>query len=197
MFSYARQRHTDQVDRRDPGCPELRPARSGAREVPGSARADRRADGADPDQDAQDRGPGRQNGYGTSAANHARHRAANNFGGGSVRAADGGLSLWPGFFGMAGLGPTAERHLRQGTAWAHRQSRTSRYPPHADRGRYVSIELAGERTSIPDVSWLARLLVREPRMLVAIALANKMARAIWAMLPKGQDYRDPIPAAAA
>lgn len=53
------------------------------------------------------------------------------------------------------------------------------------------------RKSIPDGSWLARLLERKPRMLVAIAMANKMARAIWAMLTKGQDYRDPAPAAAA
>lgn len=40
-------------------------------------------------------------------------------------------------------------------------------------------------------SWLARMRARKPRMLVAIALANKMARAIWAMLMKGVDFRDP------
>lgn len=34
------------------------------------------------------------------------------------------------------------------------------------------------RRSIPDGSWLARMLARKPRMLVAIALANRMARAI-------------------
>ena len=34
----------------------------------------------------------------------------------------------------------------------------------------------------------------KPRMLVAIALANKMARSIWAMLTKGQDYRGPVAA---
>ncbi|OAZ65922.1 hypothetical protein SRCM100623_00452 [Acetobacter pasteurianus] len=28
-------------------------------------------------------------------------------------------------------------------------------------------------------------------MLVAIALANRMARAIWAMATKQEDYRDP------
>ena len=33
-------------------------------------------------------------------------------------------------------------------------------------------------------SWLARMLARKPKMLVAIALANKMARRIWAMLTK-------------
>jgi transposase len=39
-------------------------------------------------------------------------------------------------------------------------------------------------------SWLARMLARKPKMLVAIALANKMARKIWAMLTKQEDYRD-------
>lgn len=45
--------------------------------------------------------------------------------------------------------------------------------------------------SIPDRSWLARLRARKPKMLVAIALANRMARAIWAMLTKNEDYREP------
>lgn len=40
-------------------------------------------------------------------------------------------------------------------------------------------------------SWLARMLARKPRMLVAIALANKMARMVWAMLVREEDYRDP------
>lgn len=48
------------------------------------------------------------------------------------------------------------------------------------------------RKSIREGSWLARMLERKPRMLVAVALANKMARAIWAMLTKGEDYRDPM-----
>jgi transposase len=47
------------------------------------------------------------------------------------------------------------------------------------------------RKSIPAGSWLARLLARKPRMLVAVALANKMARAIWAMLTKQENYRHP------
>jgi transposase len=53
------------------------------------------------------------------------------------------------------------------------------------------------RQSIPEGSWLARLSARKPMMLVAIALANKMARAIWAMLTKQKDYRDPMLAVAA
>ena len=40
-------------------------------------------------------------------------------------------------------------------------------------------------------SWLARMLAKKPRMLVAIALANKMARMIWAMMTRDETYRDP------
>ena len=35
------------------------------------------------------------------------------------------------------------------------------------------------------------MLERKSLMLVAIALANKMARQLWAMLIKNEDYRDP------
>lgn len=40
-------------------------------------------------------------------------------------------------------------------------------------------------------SWLGRLMHRKPKMLAAIALANKMARQLWAMLTKHIDYQDP------
>src|SRR5690554_3557880 len=53
------------------------------------------------------------------------------------------------------------------------------------------------RKSIPEGSWLARIAARKPRMLVAIALANKMARMIWALLTKNEDYRDSAQVAAA
>ncbi len=53
------------------------------------------------------------------------------------------------------------------------------------------------RKSIPDGSWLAGMLMRKPRMLVAIALANKMARQIWAMLTSNEDFRNPTLAVAA
>ena len=42
--------------------------------------------------------------------------------------------------------------------------------------------------------WLADLLERKPRKLAAVALANKMARILWAMMARGEAYR---PAAAA
>jgi len=39
---------------------------------------------------------------------------------------------------------------------------------------------------------LEKMLARKPRMLVAIALANKMARGLWAMLKKNEEYRGPV-----
>ena len=53
------------------------------------------------------------------------------------------------------------------------------------------------RKGVPERGWIARIMARKPRMLVAIALANKMARVIWAMLTKGEDFRDPTLAGAA
>src|SRR5438270_12423486 len=44
--------------------------------------------------------------------------------------------------------------------------------------------------------WLAQLLARRPFKVVAIALANKMARVAWALLAKGETYRVPRLAAA-
>lgn len=53
------------------------------------------------------------------------------------------------------------------------------------------------RKPVQDGSWLDRMLKRKPKMLVAIALANKMARTIWAVLTKQEDYRDPAKTVAA
>ena len=58
----------------------------------------------------------------------------------------------------------------------------------------MSVIQAAQRFGMPEGCWLARMLARKPRMVVAIALANKMARAIWAMLSKGEDYRNPAAA---
>ncbi len=48
------------------------------------------------------------------------------------------------------------------------------------------------RRGAPAGSWLARMLERKPIPVVAVALANKMARGIWAMLTRDQDYRGPV-----
>jgi transposase len=48
----------------------------------------------------------------------------------------------------------------------------------------------------PKGSWLEQMLARKPRMLVTVALANKMARIIWALLVKQENYRAPVAAKA-
>ena len=45
--------------------------------------------------------------------------------------------------------------------------------------------------------WVTRLLARKPFRVVAVALANKMARVAWALLARGGSYRAPALAAAA
>jgi len=60
----------------------------------------------------------------------------------------------------------------------------------------VAVVRWAARKGAPDGSWLARMLARKPKMLVAVALANRMARTAWALLRKEEDYRDPAMAAA-
>jgi transposase len=45
-------------------------------------------------------------------------------------------------------------------------------------------------------AWLLKLLERKPKKLAAVALANKMARIVWAMLTSGEAYRRTTPVAA-
>ena len=45
--------------------------------------------------------------------------------------------------------------------------------------------------------WVMRLLAKKPAKLVAVAVANKMARIAWAIMAKGGYYRAPEFAAAA
>jgi transposase len=60
----------------------------------------------------------------------------------------------------------------------------------------VAVVRWAARKGAPEGSWLARMLARKPKMLVAVALANRMARTAWALLRKGEDYREPAMAAA-
>jgi len=55
-------------------------------------------------------------------------------------------------------------------------------------GAMSHVRAACRKPPVP-ASWLARMLVKKPKMLVAVALANKMARSVWAMLTKEEGYR--------
>ena len=48
------------------------------------------------------------------------------------------------------------------------------------------------RTRPDKYPWVIELLARKPAKVVAVALANKMARIAWAVLAKGETYRAPV-----
>ena len=56
--------------------------------------------------------------------------------------------------------------------------------------RYAKIHGTGHRP------WLSGLLSRRPTKVAAIALANKIARMAWAMMAKGEHYKEPAALAA-
>ena len=59
-----------------------------------------------------------------------------------------------------------------------------------------AIMLQASKRGAPKGSWLEQMLARKPRMLVTVALANQMARIIWALLVKQENYRAPVAAKA-
>jgi transposase len=102
--------------------------------------------------------------------------------------------------------PTAFQSGRDFAAWiglVPRQDSTGGKPrlgPISKQGdRYLRRILVGGAVSIlrrakldPErYPWATRLLARRPFKVVAIALANKMARVAWALLAKGGTYRRP------
>ena len=56
--------------------------------------------------------------------------------------------------------------------------------------RYAKIHGTGHRP------WLTALLARRSTKVAAVALANKIARMAWAMMARGQRYREPAALAA-
>lgn len=55
----------------------------------------------------------------------------------------------------------------------------------------VAMVRGAARKGAPAGSWLARMLARKPKLVVAVALANKNARIAWALMAKGGIYRVP------
>jgi transposase len=58
----------------------------------------------------------------------------------------------------------------------------------------TSVINAATRSGKPITGWLRDLLARKPRKVVAVALANKMARVAWALMTRGEVYRHPVAA---
>jgi len=110
---------------------------------------------------------------------------------------------------MLALAPPAQT-FRCGRDFAAWLGLTPRQRSTGGKERLGAITKAGERTlrrlliigasavvrqaskrGAPQGSWLAKMLARKPRMLVTVALANKTARIIWALLAKGGVYKAP------
>lgn len=51
-----------------------------------------------------------------------------------------------------------------------------------------------KRRGVTHLPWLADLIARKPVKVAAVALANKVARVVWALMKSGQDYQRPAPA---
>lgn len=58
----------------------------------------------------------------------------------------------------------------------------------------AAVVKSARRKPPPAGSWLSGMLARKPRMLVIVALANKIARIVWALMAKGGTYRTLAPA---
>jgi transposase len=97
----------------------------------------------------------------------------------------------------AWVGLTPKQHSSGGK---ERLGRTSKMGQKDIRRLLITCAIAvvrwAARKGAPEGSWLARMLARKPKMLVAVALANRMARTAWALMRKGEDYRDPVAMAA-
>ena len=91
----------------------------------------------------------------------------------------------------AWLGLTPRQHSSGGK---ERLGRTSKMGERSLRRLLIlgasSAARIAARTGAKD-PWLERMLARKPRMLVTIALANKMARIVWALMARGGSYRAP------
>jgi len=95
----------------------------------------------------------------------------------------------------AWLGLTPKQHSSGGK---ERLGRTSKMGERSLRRLLIlgasSVARIAARDGTRD-RWLARMLATKPRMLVTVALANKMARIVWALMAHGGSYRAPAMAA--
>lgn len=90
--------------------------------------------------------------------------------------------------------------LQKSTGGKHKLGATSKMGERTLRRLLIigssAVVLQASRRGAPKGSWLEQMLARKPRMLVTVALANKMARIVWALLVKQDDYRAPVAATA-
>jgi transposase len=89
--------------------------------------------------------------------------------------------------------------LQRSTGGKQRLGATSRMGERTLRRLLIigssAVVLHAAKRGAPRGSWLEQMMARKPRMLVTVALANKTARIVWALLARGGVYRAPAVAA--
>jgi len=97
---------------------------------------------------------------------------------------------------MGGIGPRCGPMQRQAASTLSRAGH-ERLHQLLVTGATAVINPATKPGNKRATDWLLKLLQRRPCRLVAVALANKMARIAWAIMTNGEAYRpQPAPAAA-
>ena len=64
-------------------------------------------------------------------------------------------------------------------------------PPLRGHHQLLAISRDGETFAREGDLWTAKIIADKPFRLATVAMANKAARSIWAMLTKKQEYRQP------
>ena len=86
--------------------------------------------------------------------------------------------------------------LQQSSGGKERLRRTSKMGERTLRRLLIigasAVASWASRKGVSADTWLGRMLARKPPMLVRVALANKMARVVWALLAHGGIYRAPV-----
>ena len=93
----------------------------------------------------------------------------------------------------AWLGPVPKQYSSGGK---ERLGRTSKMGQRDLRRLLITGAMAvirwAARRGAAEGSWLGRMMARKSMMLVAVALANKVARIAWALMAQGGVYRNPL-----
>src|SRR5205085_10915892 len=105
-----------------------------------------------------------------------------------------GIPIGARLLGLDRASAQTELERRQAKARRHQQAgRSLSTRPVHDRRTGRDPLRQGSRRQAPA---MAQSLARRPTKVAAIALANKIARMAWAMMARGEHYREPIALAA-